>query len=64
MSYKLIIVKFDENYTPTLSFPPIVGPSTGHLLASIPLFIMQAPIDIDESEKWQKNINDLEVKYV
>jgi hypothetical protein len=60
ISYKLIISKFDENYTINSTFPPIVGPNTGQLMASIPLFIMQAPNDGIEIEKWMKNIESLE----
>ena len=60
ISYKLIIAKLDENYSITSSFPPIVGPSTGQLIASIPHFIMQAPNDGIEIEQWMYNINNLE----
>ena len=42
------------------SFPPIVGPNTGQLLASIPHFIIQAPNESGEFERWENNINDLE----
>ena len=60
ISYKLIIVKLDESHSITSSFPPIVGPSTGQLIASIPHFIMQAPNDGIETEQWMYNINNLE----
>jgi len=60
ISYKLIIAKLDESYSITSSFPPIVGPSTGQLIASIPHFIMQAPNDGIEIEQWMYNINNLE----
>ena len=60
ISYKLIISKFDGNYTISSTFPPIVGPNTGQLLASIPHFIMQAPNESSELEKWEHSINDLE----
>ena len=60
VSYKLIISKFDGNYTISSTFPPIVGPNTGQLLASIPHFIMQAPNESSELEKWEHSINDLE----
>ena len=60
ISYKLIISKFDGNYTISSTFPPIVGPNTGQLLASIPNFIMQAPNESSELEKWEHSINDLE----
>ena len=60
ISYKLIIAKFDGNYTISSTFPPIVGPNTGQLLASIPHFIMQAPNESSELEKWEHSINDLE----
>jgi len=59
-SYKLVISKFDGNYTISSTFPPIVGPNTGQLLASIPHFIMQAPNESSELEKWVHSINDLE----
>ena len=58
VSYKLIISRFDENYTMTFSFPPIVGPNTGQLIASIPHFIMQAPSESDEVERWGNKIVD------
>ena len=60
ISYKLIISKFDGNYTISSTFPPIVGPNTGQLLASIPHFIMQAPNESSELEKWEHSINGLE----
>ena len=60
ISYKLIIAKLDESYSITSSFPPIVGPNTGQLIASIPYFIMQAPTDGIEIEQWMINISDLE----
>ena len=60
ISYKLIIAKLDESYSITSSFPPIVGPNTGQLMASIPHFIMQAPTDGIEIEQWMINISDLE----
>jgi flagellar motor protein MotB len=60
ISYKLIIVKLDESYSITSSFPPIVGPNTGQLMASIPHFIMQAPTDGIDIEQWMINISDLE----
>ena len=60
ISYKLIISKFDENYTITSSFPPIVGPNTGQLIASIPHFIMQAPNESNEIARWENKIVDLE----
>ena len=56
----MIIAKLDESYSITSLFPPIVGPSTGQLIASIPHFIMQAPTDGIEIEKWMYNINNLE----
>ena len=60
ISYKLIIVKLDESYSITSSFPPIVGPNTGQLMASIPHFIMQAPTEGIETEQWMYNITNLE----
>ena len=60
ISYKLVISKFDKNYIKASTFPPIVGPNTGQLLASIPHFIMQAPNESSELERWEKSICDLE----
>ena len=37
-----------------------MGPNTGQLIASIPHFIMQAPNESSELEKWEHSINDLE----
>ena len=46
----------------TFSFPPIVGPNTGQLIASIPHFIMQAPSESDKAERWENKIVDLELR--
>ena len=60
ISYELIISKFDENYTINSTFPTIVGPNTGQLIASIPNFIMQAPSETDALHWWEKDIIGLE----